>query len=276
MPELPEVIVIRNGLRNEIIGKKIVDLEIFSNHPLIPSKSHFNDFVVGNTITNVSNTAKLLVITLASSYHVVVHLKMTGNILYNTSDKYTKISFKLSDGSEVNYSTIRKLGFLEIWDDKKLEQYSQRYGKTVLESNLEPDEFISIAKGRKKSIRNTILDQSIISGVGNIYANEALFLTSINPKTMTNALSEQQLEKLLKNRKKVMKMGIEHGGSSIDRYKNIFGELGTQQDHFLVYGKKGQLCTQCKSCEILYEKYQGRGIYYCPNCQNNNEAANKK
>jgi formamidopyrimidine-DNA glycosylase len=193
---------------------------------------------------------------------------MTGNILYNISDKYTKITFKLSDGSDLNYSTIRKLGFLEVWEDKKLREYSQRFGKTALESNLEPSEFISLVKGKKKSIRNTILDQGIISGVGNIYANEALFLTGINPRTMTNSLSEQQLENLLINLQKVMKLGIERGGSSIDRYKNIFGESGTQQDHFLVYGKKGQSCTHCKTGEISYEKYQGRGIYFCPNCQN--------
>jgi len=267
MPELPEVIVIRNGLIKNVVGKKIVDIKTFKNYPFVPSKRHFTDYVVDNTIVDATNTAKLLVLNMSSGYNIAIHLKMTGNVLYNTTDKYTKISFKLSDGNELNYSTIRKLGFLEVWDDKKLNDYANRFGKTVLESNLEPNEFISLVKGRKKSIRNTILDQSIISGVGNIYANEALHLSSINPKTMTNALSDQQLSELLLNLKKVMKHGIEHGGSSIDRYKNIFGVPGTQQDHFLVYGKKDKQCTQCSEGKVIYEKYQGRGIYYCSNCQ---------
>lgn len=267
MPELPEVIVIRNGLKKQLPGKKILSYRALNDHPLNPSKSHFDTFIVGNTIADVTNTAKLLVIKLSSGHNIVVHLKMTGNILYNKSDKYTKIKFRLSDGNELNYSTVRKLGFLEVWDDEKLSTYAKRFGKTVLESNLEANEFISLVKDRKKSIRNTLLDQSIISGVGNIYANEAMFLTGVHPKTMTNSLSEQHLGELFNNLKKVMKLGIARGGSSIDRFKNAYGESGTQQDYFLAYGRKGQECTQCRSDQILYEKFQGRGFYYCPTCQ---------
>jgi len=267
MPELPEVIVVRNGLRDKLIGKKVLSYKVFKQHPLKPSKQHFDEYVVGNTITDVTNTAKLLVINMSSDYNLAIHLKMTGNVLYNTSDKYTKITFKLSDESELNYSTIRKLGFLEVWDNKKLDTYAKRFGKTVLESNLEPGEFISLSKDRNKSIRNTLLDQSIVSGVGNIYANEAMFLTGINPKTMTNTLKENQLRELFKNLKNVMELGIKHGGSSISRFKDAFGNAGTQQDHFLVYGKENKLCTHCNSDQIVYEKLQGRGIYYCPTCQ---------
>ncbi len=267
MPELPEVIVIRNGLRNEVAGKKILSYKVFNDHPLNPSKSHFDNYTVGATINDVLNISKLIVLKLSSGYYICVHLKMTGNLLFNNSDKYTKIAFELSGGDLLNYSTIRKLGFLEVWDQEKLDNYAQRFGKTVLESNLEAPEFINLAKGRHKSIRNVLLDQSIMSGVGNIYANEALFLSKINPKTMTNTLTEPQLGGLFKNLQIVLKDGVNHGGSSIDRYKDIYGVPGTQQNHFLVYQNKGNTCTQCHTGVILHENFQGRGIYYCPTCQ---------
>jgi len=267
MPELPEVIVLRNGLRKEVIGKKILSIDTFSDYPLIPSKSHFDNYVVESTISNALNISKLLVLKLSSGHYICIHLKLTGNILYNNSDKYTKISFLLTGGDQLNYSTIRKFGFLELWDEKKLNDYAQRHGKTVLESNLGAPEFIALTNGKRKSIRNTLLDQTVVSGIGNIYANEALFLSKINPKSMTSTLSSQQLEELLNNLQKVLKAGVANGGSSIDRYKNIYGISGTQQNHFLVYQNKGNTCTRCKSGQILYEKYQGRSIYYCPNCQ---------
>jgi formamidopyrimidine-DNA glycosylase len=267
MPELPEVIVIRNGLKKEVVGKKILSYEVFSKHPLKPSKSDFDKYVVGATINDALNISKLLVLKLSSGYYISIHLKMTGNILFNNSDKYTKLAFKLSDGNALNYSTIRKLGFLEIWDTDKLNKYRQRFGKTALESNLDASEFINLTKGRRKSIRNTLLDQTLVSGIGNIYANEALFLSKINPKSMTNTLTNQQLKDLFKNLQKVLNDGVKNGGSSIDRYKDVYGIPGTQQNHFLVYQNKGNTCTQCKTGQILYEKFQGRGIYYCPTCQ---------
>ncbi len=267
MPELPEIITLRNDLKNVLIGKRVVKITTHKNYSLNPSKYYFLVFVLGSTIVDIFNIAKLLVLKMTSGHYVCVHLKMTGNLLYNIKDKYTKITFELDDGSKLHYSTIRKLGYFEVWDQKKLDTYAKRFGKPFLESNLEPKEFISLLQGEKTNIRSALLDQSLVSGIGNIYANEALFLSKVHPKTIARDLDVAKYELLFEKLKFVLNEGLKNRGSSIDRYKDIFGVSGSQQDHFFVYGKKGTRCTQCNASEIQFEKVQGRGIYFCPNCQ---------
>lgn len=267
MPELPEIIIIRDDLKKVLPGKKIVDVAAKKGYPLEPSNAHFDDFVVNRTIIDVINIAKLLVIRLSSGHYICAHLRMTGNILYNTKDKYTKITLLLDDGSELYYSTVRKLGYFEIWDQEKLDTYAQKIGKTLLESDLEPQEFISLLQRKKTYIRNALLDQSLISGIGNIYANDALYLSKIHPRSKPGDISKEQLEKLFFNLQSLMLEGIKNRGISMDRYKDVYGILGTQQDHFIVYGKEGNICTHCHSSEIKFEKIQGRGAYFCPECQ---------
>lgn len=267
MPELPEIMIIRNDLRKVLPGKKVVKIDTFHDYPLNPLKSHFYDFVLGNTFTDVLNIAKLLVLKTSSNYYIAAHLKMSGNILYNSTDKYIKISLTLDDGNKLHYSTVRKLGYFEVWDQMKLDTYAEKVGKAALESNLEPQEFVSLIQKKKTSIRNALLDQSTVSGIGNIYANEALYLSNIHPKAVAMTLNPSQLSKLFHNIKYVLNEGLKNRGISIDRYKDIYGSSGTHQDHFLVYGNKGKRCTQCNASEIEYEKVQNRGIYYCPTCQ---------
>jgi len=267
MPELPEIMIIRDDLIKVLPGKKVVKIDTFHDYSLNPTKTHFDEYVLGNTFIDVLNIAKLLVLKMSSGYYLVVHLKMTGNILYNTQDKYIKISLTLDDGKKLHYSTVRKLGYFEVWDQNKLDTYASKLGKTVLESNLEPQEFISLIQRKNTIIRNALLDQNLVSGIGNIYANDALYLSKIHPKAFAKGLSTSRLAALFYNLKKVMIHSLKNRGSSMNRYKDIYGVSGTHQDHFLVYGKKGNCCTQCKSAVIEFEKVQGRGIYFCPNCQ---------
>jgi len=267
MPELPEIIVIRNDLINVLPGKKILSVKTFNDYPLNPSKSHFDKYVLNTTIVEVLNIAKLIVLKLSSGYYLCSHLKMTGNILFNTKDEYVKISLFLNGGDELHYSTIRKLGYFEVWDQKKLDSYTQKIGKTALEANLEASEFISLISKKKTVIRNALLDQSLISGIGNIYANDALFLSKIHPRTKANTLTQGQLKILFKNLQFVLNEGVKNRGSSMNRYKDIFGIQGSHQEHFWVYGKKGNVCTHCKVGKIEFEKVNGRGTYYCPQCQ---------
>jgi len=267
MPELPEIMIIRNDLRKVLPGKKVVKIDTLHNYPLNPTKTHFDEYVLVNTFTEVLNIAKLLVLKMSSGYYIAIHLKMTGNILYNVHDKYVKISLTLDDGKILHYSTIRKLGYFEVWDQNKLDTYAARLGKTALESNLEPQEFISLIQGKNTSIRSALLDQSLVSGIGNIYANDALYLSKIHPKTLSKGLSSAKLATLFKNIKKVMNHSLKNRGSSMNRYKDIYGVSGSHQNHFWVYGNKGNCCTQCTSSVIEFEKVQGKGIYYCPTCQ---------
>ncbi len=267
MPELPEVITLRNDLNSSVIGKKIIDVLSFENFPLRPSKKHYDQYVVGHTILTAENIAKLILIRLSSEKYLSVHLRMTGNLLYNTSDKYVKTSFLLEDGSRLNFSEIRKFGYMEVWDEADVNNYKKRIGKTPIESDLTADDFVEIVKRRKSPIRNSLLDQRLLGGIGNIYANDALYLSKINPKIPGTKLSSAELKRLFKNLVFVLNEGVKHRGSSFNRYKDLFGKEGSHQKYFHVYGKKGQKCKICSSESIVHEKLQGRGIYYCPKCQ---------
>jgi len=267
MPELPEIIVIRNGLKRALPGKKVLSIESFADYPLKPSKSHYVKYIVNTTVIDVFNIAKLLVLKQSSGWYLAAHLKMDGSLTFNTKDKYKKICLHFKDGSYLCYSTIRKLGFLEVWDQKKLEDYSKKVGRTILESGLTPKDFVDLIRKRRTYIKTALLDQKHISGIGNIYANDALYLSCIHPKDHIKSLSDEKLAKLFTNLIIVLNEGIKNGGSSISRYRDAFGQSGTHQDHFLVYGKKGHVCTQCHKGTIEFEKIQGRGSYFCPQCQ---------
>lgn len=267
MPELPEVITIRNDLAYEIKGKSVVDVSTYHEYPLNPSKSEFEKYVVNHQIEDVLNAAKLILIKMSSGRYIAVHLKMTGNLLYNYDDKYKKVTLHFSDKTFLHFSTVRKFGFFEVWDQEKKDSYIKRFGKTALESNLEAEEFKMLMRRRNTNIKNALLDQSLVSGIGNIYANDALYLAKIHPLKRTTNLTDSELENLFFKVQQVLDEGVKNRGSSIDRYKDLYGNPGNHQNHFYVYGKKGTLCTQCDNSSIKYEKIQGRGTFYCPVCQ---------
>lgn len=267
MPELPEVITIRNDLKNTILNKKIVNIKTYNNYALEPSKEVFKNFALGHTIKEVGNIAKLLTMRLSSDYYIATHLNMSGNLLYNHQDKYVKIKLTFEDNTHLNYSSIRMFGYFEVWHPKKVEEYKLKYGKTAIESDLTHHEFIDLIKNKDQPIKNILLNQKLVSGIGNIYANDALYLSKIHPKRKANTLSDEQLTELFKNVVLLLEEGIEHRGSTIDRYKDIFGKPGTHQHYFRVYGKTGKLCEQCGENAILCEKIQGRGTFFCGTCQ---------
>ncbi len=267
MPELPEIITIRNDLAREVVGKKVVGITTHADYPLNPSKEHFEKHVIGHKIENVSNIAKLIIFKISSGKYISVHLKMTGNLLFDTDDKYKKISLNFNDGSVLHYSTVRKFSFFEVWDETKKDNYANRFGKTALESNLGAQEFAELIKSRKVGIKTALLDQRLVSGIGNIYANDALYLAKIHPNHKTRKLKNQQLKTLFEKVIFVMEQGVKNRGSSIDRFKDIYGQSGDHQNHFWVYGKRGNKCAQCNMDIIQFEKIQGRGTYYCLTCQ---------
>lgn len=266
MPELPEVLTISKDLKREVVGKKVVEVVNYNNYKLNPSKEHFNNFVVNSTIEDVFNIAKLIVIKLSSKQFIATHLNMTGRLLYNTKDPYVKITLKLNDNSLLHYSSVRMFGYFEVKDESFINDYYKRYGKTALDTTLTLKEFKQKIKSKNTAIKHNLLNQKLISGIGNIYANDALFLSKIHPKAKTASLSEQQIKDLFNNVKLILNEGIIHRGSTIDRYADLYGKPGSHQNHFRVYGKKGKNCINCNN-PISFEQFGGRGTYYCPNCQ---------
>ena len=267
MPELPEVLTIKNDLQKEVVGREIVKVKIFDGYRIEPSTESFVNKVINQKITEVDAFAKLLLIKLSSGDFISTHLRMSGLVLFNNRDPYVKISLTLDNGDELNYSSVRMFGFFEAWAPEKVKQYIGKYGKSALDEGLEADEFKTIMSKRKAPIKNALLNQNLISGVGNIYANDALYLSGIHPKRKSYQLSDDELMSLFLNIRRVLNEGIKNRGSSIDRFRDIYGKPGSHQDNFHVYGSEGTGCTQCDSDTIVFEKMSGRGTFYCPTCQ---------
>ncbi|MBI2414842.1 bifunctional DNA-formamidopyrimidine glycosylase/DNA-(apurinic or apyrimidinic site) lyase [candidate division WWE3 bacterium] len=266
MPELPEVITIRNDLRASVLGKKVVNIKKVDTYKLKPSPKHFGDLVLGSTFDEISNIAKLLLLKMSSGHYIATHLNMSGLLLYNTEDLHTKITLEMDTGDKLNYSETRMFGYFEVWSPEEVERYRRKQGKTPLDNNITSDEFVEKIKMRKSPIKTVLLDQGIISGIGNIYANDALFLSGINPKTKANDISKEGLEAIFKNVVLILTEGILHRGSTIDRYRDLFGKPGIHQNFFRIYGKKDGKCLNCGN-HVTYEKMQGRPTFYCENCQ---------
>lgn len=269
MPELPEVLTISRDLKKEALGKKISKVKTFANYKLDHSKEFFDEYVVGSTIKEVSNVAKLITIKLSSEKYIATHLNMTGRLLYNTEDPYIKIRLDFDSGDYLNYSSVRMFGYFEVWDSEKLEKYKKGYAKTVIDKTLNLEEFVTALKKRNSLIKQNLLDQKLVSGIGNIYANDALYMSKINPKRKTHTISNTEYKNLFENVQKIINEGIEHRGSTIDRYADLYGKPGSHQNYFRVYGKKNTKCKECGT-QITFEKVQGRGTYFCPTCQKEN------
>lgn len=267
MPELPEVITIKTDLHKEIVGKTITDMEQVSYYPLKTPFDEIKSKLLQKQVLDVFNIAKLLVIKLTENTFLAIHLNMSGRLLFNKKDDFVKIKIYFNDESRLNFSSIRMWETFDIWEPKKVEGYKKKHGKTALDPTLTLQEFTNAMKKKNTFIKNVLLDQKLVSGIGNIYACDALFLSKINPKTKTSDISDKKYTELFKNIKLILNEGIKHRGSTIDRYADLYGNPGSQQNYFRVYGKrKGEPCMVCKT-PITFEKIQGRGTYYCPNCQ---------
>lgn len=269
MPELPEIITIREDLKKEILGKRVIKVRKAKDYPLKHSMSMFKENIVGHEAVKVSNIAKLLTIEFSSGNFIVSHLNMSGNLLYNLTDPYVKISIEFNTGDVLHYSTVRMFGYFEVWSKENINEYKSRYGKTIIESGLTRDDFLEKLSNKNVPIKNVLLNQKIISGIGNIYANDALYMSKIHPKRKAKSLGEKELLLLFNNLQEILMEGVKNRGSSIDRYKDLYGKPGKQQEHFRIYGKKGKKCKVCGD-GIKFEKIQGRGTFYCPTCQPEN------
>lgn len=262
MPELPEVITIRNDLRKEVLGKKITDIEAVGGYELNPEFKK----LIGQTVEEVTNVAKLLLLRLSSGDYLAVHLNISGVLLWNTTDAWVRATIEFEKKGKLHYSDTRMFGTFQIWSQIQLNEYKMYSGKTMIESDISREEFAEILRKRKKPIKLVLLDRKIIGGIGNIYANDALYMSKIHPMRKASELSNEEFHRLFDNLQTILNEGVAHRGSTIDRYRDLYGKPGSHQNYFRIYGKKGQNCPNCGG-KIVYEKIQGRPTYYCPNCQ---------
>ncbi len=270
MPELPEVETIARGLRQGLRGRQIRDLFIFRPEIINGSPARYQTGITGKTVTNVWRRGKLLILDLDEKLHLVFHLKMTGRVWIATAetrpDAHTHISFLLDNESQIFFQDQRRFGYSILFTPEGLRQWDffAMLGPEPLE--IDSKEFTEIFCHRRASIKSLLLNQHCLAGVGNIYADESLFLAGIHPACPACDVGKTGYQRLHLALRTVLQKALDAGGSSIRDYRNAAGKPGAFQNQFQVYGKKGQPCPRC--CRALETiKVAGRTSTFCATCQ---------
>jgi formamidopyrimidine-DNA glycosylase len=281
MPELPEVETIRLGLQKYLVGHKIEDVKI--NFPNIFT-GEVKD-IINAKIISVRRFAKVLSIDLNNGYSLIIHIKLTGQLIYRGPNlkptpelskkvnggipgKHTHVIFVLDNNATLYYNDFRRFGWIKIIKTTEVER-SSFIGKLGPEpfKDLTLDSFRNILSKTKRNVKVVIMDQEKMGGIGNIYANDALLLAKIHPQKPANLLTQKEQTALFENIIKVLTKGLESGGASELSFVHADGSDGGYQKFFVVYGKTGELCPVCGKEKIKKIVVGGRGTYYCPNCQ---------
>lgn len=265
MPELPEVETIKNELEKSIVGKKIIGVII--NNPKVikePKRDDFVNALKGFAVKNILRKGKLLIFELSSGMSLTIHLRLTGQLVYPGNAKQSRVSFKLSDGKLLDFNDQRLLGELRLVSDWRSLSFIKDLGPEPFDLNL--GRFKEMLEKKKTKIKPLLMDQSFISGVGNLYAAEALFRARIHPERLAFSLTDKEKELLFQEVKDTLKEAIRHGGSSVDQYVQLSGKPGNYANYHKVYDRKGQPCLTCGAL-IKRIKLAGRGTYFCQKCQ---------
>ena len=274
MPELPEVQTVVTGLNKMLRDKKIVNTHIYDEMVIgYPGKEDFISLSEGKKIKSLTRRGKYIIINFSDNKHkLVIHLRMSGKLLYkkrnDEKDKHTHVIFEFDDDTDLRFNNIRKFGRLYFITENELEEAGNlsNLGIEPLSDEFTLDLFEEMLDGRKGMIKPLIMNQEFIAGVGNIYADEALFMSNIKPDRKANTLSEQEIGDLYNAIRKILKKGIKMGGTSVSDYVNALGKSGKFQHELNVYKKEGEKCEKCGEA-IEKKKVSGRSARYCPNCQ---------
>lgn len=279
MPELPEVETIRRGLETYVVGHTITAIEVW----LAKQVKGSIQSVIGAKIIAARRFGKGLVLDCSNGQSIAIHVKMTGQLVYTGSKvpqqmipskkvgplpgKATHVIFMLDQGAKLYYNDVRQFGWIHILPTESVPKHPffASLGPEALHS-LTLEKFQIIVAKSKKPIKVLLLEQQKMSGVGNIYANDALFVAGIHPLRNANDLHLAEVATLFAALETVLKNGIAAGGSSEWAYVDVLGQEGAYQKQFLVYGKDK---TPCRTCQTLIQRITvgGRGTFYCPSCQ---------
>jgi formamidopyrimidine-DNA glycosylase len=287
MPELPEVETVCRQLEPEIEGRRIERLEIDDARWCRPvSPPELEAAVSGRRIEGLGRRGKYLLLDLDGGQTLVMHLRMTGNLvlvegerrldpsegmrLYegerSTSERHLRARFRLDDGRELWFTDPRRFGEAFLIDDEELDSRFARLGVEPLSTEFTPEALAAMAAGRTAPLKSFLLDQSGVAGVGNIYADEALFRARLHPLSPAGSMKPQHHLALRDGVVEALEAGIDGGGASIDDYRDGRGEMGRMQDEFLVHTREGLPCPRCDGT-VARIVVAGRSTYFCPDCQ---------
>jgi len=287
VPELPEVETVRRGLSERIVGNVVSGASSDTPKSFPNAKSDVALFLVGATVTAIRRRAKLLMIDLSSGYSLVIHLKMTGQLVHVSKDerfgaghpndslinalpdKSTRVTLQFTDDSQLFFNDQRKFGWMRLMPTTEISEldFMKKVGPEPLEADFTAKQFTErFTRRGRTNIKAALLDQSVIAGVGNIYADESLWGAKINPKRLTATLTPAEFELLYTELRAVMNLSIEKGGSSNRNYVNVEGKKGSYMDFARVFRREGLPCPRCGTT-IEKLRVAGRGTHICPHCQ---------
>lgn len=268
MPELPEVQTIIEDLRKEIRGARIVDIKTITRSIWRYKYPHRRN-IVGATVSDLVRRGKYILIYLSNNNIFIVHLGMTGKLILISSgsrpERHTHVILKFVE-YEIHYNDVRRFGFMDLVNIDNLTNisYLRKLGPDPFE--IEKTEFIGLIRSKKRMIKPLLLDQNIISGLGNIYSDEILFKARIHPRAVSSKISKKRLANLYDASLEILKKAIKARGSSISNYVDGSGVRGLYQNLHLVYGREGKSCRGC-GAKIRREIIGSRSAHFCPRCQ---------
>jgi len=285
MPELPEVETIVRGLRGPLVDRKFTGVRVGWKNLVArprpdgstssprrlaegPAVEEFERGLVGQRIVDVKRRGKYLIFALSGGGSLIVHLRMTGRLLIKNSDdeldKHDHLIFELDDGRELRFNNVRKLGRVYLVDDEA--EIVGKLGPEPLDDDFTPADFAALLSRRRGMIKPLLLNQRFIAGIGNIYADEALFAARIHPEHRADTLTAEAIECLYHAIRRVLRQGIENRGTTLSAYRDAEGREGRNQEHLRVFRRTGQSCPRCGT-PIERTVVGGRGTYFCPRCQ---------
>ena len=287
MPELPEVETVRRGLSELLPGRMITAAYQIDSPKSFPNApKDVAEFLVGAKVLYVKRRAKVLLIELSSNYSLVIHLKMTGQLVFrgetvfgaghpNDSligelpDRSTRAVIEFSDGSKLFFNDQRKFGWVKLLPTLEVPNidFMKKVGPEPLEADFTAEQFTTrFTRRARTNIKAALLDQTVVAGVGNIYADESLWGAKIDPRRLVGSLSVADFELLHEELRAVMNLAIQKGGSTDRNYVDAEGKRGSYMDFARVFRREGQKCPCCNA-EIIKIRHAGRGTHFCPTCQ---------
>ena len=274
MPELPEVETIRMRLAPALTGRRFERVRILDPRLTRPeSPDAVADALQGERVAAVTRRGKYLVVGFESGRHLLIHLRMTGNVLHPAPEgaerhPHVRATVTLDDGSNIVYRDVRRFGTWELLEPGELEHYfeARRLGREPLERAFTSAALGKALAGRKAPVKAALLDQRAAAGIGNIYADEALWYARIHPLTPAGKLDAGQIAALRKGVRKALELGVARQGATLRDYRGADGRSGRMQQEFRVYGRAGEPCPRCGT-PVEKIRAGGRGTWFCPTCQ---------
>ena len=286
MPELPEIEIVKRSLFKMINKAKIIDIKINNKNLRYKIPNTFSKHLIGEKILRISRRSKYLIFHFEKKL-LLAHLGMSGklllmrscdNTIFKTSFYYdlnilqnhNHIYFFLNNGLVLIYNDVRRFGFFKLYNTTQLNKiiFLKKLGLEPFSKKFGIKYFEKFVQNRKKNIKNLLMDQTFVSGLGNIYANEVLFMSKIKPLRICKSLNKNEMKNLIFNIKKILKFSISKGGSSVRDFQNTLGKSGNFQQFFHVYGQKNKNCSRI-SCKGIIKKItiSNRSSFYCNRCQ---------